>query len=155
MEATVLSSGPISASRPNRALVDYVGRHSVVTINHVTQALGFSPSKTYRSVTACVEDCLLERQRLGDFGITLLCATRRGLRYARLPLRPVTISFPSIDHRLRCASTANLLAREFDPAWVLGERQLIHEERLAETRLFSASRTAAGTAPTSPFKPSR
>jgi hypothetical protein len=129
---------PTEISNPNRAIVDYIGRHGVVTADHVIAALGLSQSTTYRRTAACVEDHLLKRHRFADLGFTLLCATRRGLRYARLPLRPVTVSFPSIDHRLRCASTANLLTNEFDSHQVLSERQLIYAERLADEPVFSA-----------------
>lgn len=123
---------------PSHSIVDFVGRHGVVTINHVIDALGLSRRSAYRYTAACLEGRLLERRELLASEPALLCATSRGLRYAGLRLRPAKVSLSSVDHRLRCASTAQLLAKEFAPDQVLSERQLIYAERLADQPLFSA-----------------
>lgn len=123
---------------PDRAIVDYIGCHGVVTLPHVIGALGLSRRTAYRRTSACLEHRLLERHQFGDLGFSLLCATRQGLRYAGLHLKPVTVSFASLDHRLRCTSTANLLANEFARGRVLSERQLIQEEHQTGEPLFSA-----------------
>lgn len=134
------TSIPLRPARqdPARAIVDFVGRYGVVTINHVIEALGISRRTAYRHTTACVEGRLLQRLQLLDYKPSLLCATNRGLRYAGLRLRPAKVSFGSIDHRLRSATTAQLLAEEFAPDQVLSERQLIYAEHLAGKPLFSA-----------------
>lgn len=123
---------------PDRAILDYVGRYGVVTINHVIEALGLTSRTAYRRTAACVEGDLLRRFRLLNLKPSLLCATSRGLRYAGLRLKPARVSFSSVDHRLRSASAAQLLAHEFDPVHILSERQLIYAERLAHKPLFSA-----------------
>ncbi len=133
-EATLAFSG----QDPSRAIVDFVGRHGVVTINHVIDALGLSPRTAYRHTAACLEDRLLQRRDLLALEPSLLSATSRGLRYAGLRLRPAKVSLSSVDHRLRSASTAQLLSQEFSPSQVLSERELIHAERLVGEPLFSA-----------------
>lgn len=120
------------------AIVDFIGRYGVVTIDHVVASLGLARRTAYRRTAACVEGRLLERFQFLNLEPSLLCATRRGLRYAGLALTPAKVSFASVDHRLRSASTAQLLAQEFDPSQILSERQLIHAERLAAKPLFSA-----------------
>lgn len=122
----------------DRAIVDFVGRYGVVTIDHVIEALGLARTTAYRRIAACVEGRLLERFQFLNLEPSLLCATRRGLRYAGLALAPARVSFASVDHRLRSATTAQLLAKEFQPSQILSERQLIHAERLAGKPLFSA-----------------
>jgi hypothetical protein len=122
----------------DQAIVDFIGRHGVVTIDHVIEALGLTRTTAYRRTAACVEGRLLERFQFLNLEPSLLRATRRGLRYAGLALKPARVSFASIDHRLRSASTAQLLAQEFDPSQILSERQLIHAERLEGKPLFSA-----------------
>jgi hypothetical protein len=127
----------IAADR-DRAIVDFVGRYGVVSTPHVTQALGLAPRTAQRHIAACVEGRLLDRFRLLAGEPSLLCATSGGLRYAGLRLKPATVRLASLEHRLRCASTAQLLVQEFDPSQILSERQLIYAERLAAKSLFSA-----------------
>jgi hypothetical protein len=114
----------------DRELVDFIGRQGVVTIEHVMAALGFGRATAYRRTAACIEGRLLERFQFPLLEPALLRATRRGLRYAGLGLSPVTVSAGSVDHRLRCASTAQLLAEEFDPDQIFTERELIQVERI-------------------------
>ncbi len=129
---------PVPAESPSRAIVDFIGRHGIVTINHVIDALGLSRRSAYRHTAACLEDRLLERRELLAYEPSLLSATSRGLRYAGLPLKPAKVSLSSVDHRLRSASLAQLLSTEFSPDQILSERQLIYAERLAGDPLFSA-----------------
>lgn len=127
----------IAANR-DRAIVDFVGRYGVVSTPHVTQALGLAPRTAQRRIAACIEGRLLDRFRVLAGEPSLLCATSGGLRYAGLRLKPATVRLASLEHRLRCASTAQLLVQEFDPSQILSERQLIYAERLAAKSLFSA-----------------
>jgi hypothetical protein len=53
-------------------------------------------------------------------------------------LSPVTVSPTSVDHRLRCASTSQLLTEEFDPTDILSERELILAERIESSPIASA-----------------
>jgi hypothetical protein len=136
---------PRLASRPHRPrqnrdreLVDFVGRHGVVTIDHVMAALGVGRTAAYRRTSACIEARLLERFELLRLEPSLLRATRIGLRYAGLGLPPAVVSPGSLDHRLRSASTAQLLAQEFSPTSILTERDLILTERIEGKPIFSA-----------------
>ena len=85
MKADALS---VPAESPSRAIVDFIGRHGIVTINHVIDALGLSRRSAYRHTAACLEDRLLERRELLAYEPSLLSATSRGLRYAGLPSSP-------------------------------------------------------------------
>jgi hypothetical protein len=129
---------PLPTQDPRRAIVDFIGRHGVVTINHVIDALRLSRRTAYRHTAACLEDRLLARQELLSSEPSLLCATSRGLRYAGLRLRPAKVSLSSVDHRLRSASLAQLLSEEFSSDQILSERELIHAERLAGGPRFSS-----------------
>ena len=127
---------PLQQNR-DREIVNFIGRHGVVTMQHVIEALGLGRATAYRRTSACIKARLLERF---EFLLepSLLRATRRGLRYASLSLSPVVVSPGSINHRLRCASTAQLLADEFDPSEVLSERELIQTERIEGKPIVSA-----------------
>jgi len=126
----------------DQELVGFVGRHGVVTIEHVMAALGLGRATAYRRATACIEARLLERFELLYFEPSLLRATRAGLRYAGLGLPTAVVSPASVDHRLRCASTAQLLAAEFGVGTVLTERELLAAER-AEGSPFASARLTA------------
>ncbi len=68
----------------------------------------------------------------------LLRATRDGLRYAGLGLSVATITPGAVDHRLRCASTAQLLGRHFGHDRVLTERELVLAEQIEGRPIASA-----------------
>jgi hypothetical protein len=130
---------PIVAGRSrDRELVRYVGRHGVVTIEHVMGAMGVGRTATYRRVAACVQRGLLERLDLLRSEPRLLRATRAGLRYAGLGLPLAVVSAGSADHWLRCASTAQLLGEEFDPTQILTERELVLAEQIEGRPIASA-----------------
>ena len=131
---------------PDLELLHYIGRHGVLTVEHVIAALGIHRATAFRHIASCVEDRLLERFTLPHSKLALLRATRRGLRYAGLlDLPGAEVSLSSLDHRLRCASTAQLLLEELPLATILSERdvrarerscnQLIASARLANSRL--------------------
>jgi len=126
----------------DQELVGFVGRHGVVTIEHVMEALGLGRATAYRRAAACIEARLLERFELLHFEPSLLRATRAGLRYAGLGLPTAVVSPASVDHRLRCASTAQLLAAEFESATILTEREILVAER-AERRPIASARLTA------------
>jgi hypothetical protein len=134
-----VGSKPVAAGRcRDRELVHFVGRHGVVSIEHVMAAMGVGRTATYRRVAACVERSLLERFDLLRSEPRLLRATHAGIRYAGLGL-PVAVASPgSADHWLRCASTAQFLSEEFDPAQILTERELVLAEQIEEAPIVSA-----------------
>ncbi|MGA8744331.1 MAG: hypothetical protein WB507_00510 [Solirubrobacterales bacterium] len=122
----------------DRELLRYVGRHGAVSIEHAMAALGAGRTATYRRVAACIERGLLERLELLRFEPALLRATRDGLRYAGLALPVAVVSPGSVEHWLRCATVAQLLAAEFGEERLLTERELRAAERIEERPLASA-----------------
>jgi hypothetical protein len=125
-------------------LVRYVGRHGLVRIGHVMVAMGAGRTVTYDRVAACVEAGLLERVELIRSESGLLKATRDGLRYAGLGLPMPKITPGSVDHWLRCATTAHLLGERFGHDKVLTEREIRFTEQLEERSIASAE---VGTLP--------
>jgi hypothetical protein len=119
-------------------LVDFIGRQGVVAIEHVMVRLGVREAAAYRRVAACIERGLLERIELLRREPSLIRATRAGLRYAGLGLPVAVISPGVVDHWLRCATTAALLAAEFGPERVISERELRAAERLEGRAIASA-----------------
>lgn len=104
-------------------------------------AMGAGRTATYRRIAACAERGLLERLELLRGEPSLLRATPEGLRYAGLGLPTTPVSAGQVDHRLRCASAAQLLAEEFDPDAVLTEREIRLHERLEGRPIASARLT--------------
>lgn len=125
-------------SRRDRELVRFVGVHGAVAIEHVMAALGVGRTAAYRRVAACIEAGLLERIGLLRGEPSLLRATRAGLRYAGLGLGVATVSPGSVDHWLRCATTALELGEEFGSDRILGERELVLAERIEGRPIASA-----------------
>ena len=141
-------------------LVGFIGRHGVVAIEHVMARLGVREAAAYRRVAACIERGLLERIELLRREPSLIRATRAGLRYAGLGLPVAVVSPGAVDHWLRCATTAQLLAAEFGAERVISERELRPPSASRAGRSpppSSAScpaATPACTAPTSSSSPS-
>jgi hypothetical protein len=119
-------------------LLSYVGRQGVVAMPHVMAALGVGQTAAYDRVAVLIEAGLLERIDLVRGEPSLLRATRAGLRYAGLGLAPAVISPGAIDHWLRCATTARLLAERFGADRILTERELAFAERHERRPLASA-----------------
>jgi len=100
--------------------------------------MGVGRTAAYRRVAACIERGLLGRLDLVRDEPSLLRATRIGLRYAGLGLGVAVVSPGSVDHWLRCASTALLLGEEFGPERILSERELRLFERIEGQAIASA-----------------
>jgi hypothetical protein len=131
--------GTVDSSRGRDfELVDIIGRQGVVAIEHVMARLGVREAAAYRRVAACIERGLLERIDLLRREPSLIRATRAGLRYAGLGLPVAVISPGAVDHWLRCATTAELLAAEFGVERVISERELRAAERLEGKAIASA-----------------
>jgi hypothetical protein len=107
-------------------------------MEHVMLALGVGRTAAYRRVAACIEADLLERVDLLRGVPSLIRATAPGLRYAGLGLGVAKVSPGSVDHWLRCASTAILLSAEFGADAILSERQLRQLEEVEGRPIFSA-----------------
>ena len=70
----------------DRELVQFVGRHGIVSIEHVMAALGVGRTAAYRRVASLIEAGLLERLELLRCEPSLISATTAGLDYVGLPL---------------------------------------------------------------------
>lgn len=114
----------------DRELLYYVGRQGIVTVEHVMRAMAAGRAVTYKRVARCIEMGLLERREVLRTEPPILRATREGLRYARLPLPVASISAGKVEHELRCASVALLLAeRNGGFQMVIPEREIAFMER--------------------------
>jgi hypothetical protein len=122
----------------DRELLRYVGRHGVVSIDHVMAAMEVGRTAAYRRVAACIEAGLLERLELLRSEPSLIRTSRAGLRYAGLGFPLAVVSPGAVEHWLRCASTAQLLASEFSPDRLISERELVLLERIEGRPLASA-----------------
>jgi len=126
------------AAAKDRELVRLIGRFGAVAIEHVAMATGVGRTAAYRRVAACIERGLLERLDLLRDEPSLLRATREGLRYAGLGLPVAVISPGSVDHWLRCATTALLLGERHGHDRVMSERELRAAERIEGRPIASA-----------------
>lgn len=122
----------------DRELVRYVGRHGIVSIAHVREAIGVGRTAAYRRVAACIDAGILERFKVVRSEPSLIRATREGLEYAGLGLPVAQVSAGTIRHQLRCVSTAQVLARRYGEGHVLTERELAFEELTQRRPLASA-----------------
>jgi hypothetical protein len=136
--ATTNGTGRERRQTRDRELVRFVGVHGAVAMEHVMAALGVGRTAAYRRVAVCIEGGLLERVDLLREEPSLLRATRAGLRYAGLALPVAAISPGSVDHWLRCATTALKLGEEFGAERVISERELALAERIEERAIASA-----------------
>ncbi len=122
----------------DQELVRFVGRHGIVAMRHAMAELGVGRTAAYRRVAACIEAGLLERIDLLRTEPGLLRATRDGLRYAGLGLPLTKVSPGTIEHLLRCASTALRLGEHYGHKRVRSEREIVLAEQIAGKALASA-----------------
>lgn len=122
----------------DQEMVRFVGRHGVVSVEHVMEAMGVGRTAAYRRVAACIEGRLLERLAVLRSEPSLLRATRSGLRYAGLGLPVATVSPGAIRHSLICASVAQRVVRANGESAVMTERELVLAERIEGETIASA-----------------
>ena len=134
----VEASGQRVARNRDKELVRFIGRHGLVRIEHLMAAMEVGRTVTYRRVAACVEAGLLEGVEILRSEPRLLRATRDGLRYAGLGLPVAAVSPGSIDHMLRCTTTAVRAGKEIGHDRVLSEREIIFAEQIDGRRIASA-----------------
>ena len=73
----------------------------------------------------------MERTQTAIGDPTLISATRQGITYAGLGLKPPTIRIGEVDHWLTCADVAIELERRYGPERLMTERELRFEAQLA------------------------
>jgi hypothetical protein len=117
--------------------VRLIGRHGVMTIEQAMAAMGCGRTATYRRAAALIEAELLERLDLLRSHPSLLRATRDGLRFAGLGMPVAKVSPGAVDHWLRCATVAMEAARDYAPARVLTEREIVSAEAIEGRRIAS------------------
>lgn len=120
-------------------LVRYVGRHGIVSIEHVMAAMGVRRAAAYRRVARCVEAGLLERRQVLGYEPSLIRATRQGIEYAGLGLPVASFSPGGVEHYLRCASVAQKLLDAYEDAFVLTEQEIAVVEAIEERPVVSAT----------------
>jgi hypothetical protein len=113
----------------DRELVEFVGRHGVVTVEQVMTAMGAGRTASYRRIAACVEIGLLERLALLREEPTVLRATRDGLNYVELGLPVAAVTPGLVGHDLRCVDVAIWVGRHFGHERVLTERESTWREQ--------------------------
>lgn len=127
-----------SAAARDWQIVRWVGRVGVVTIDQLRERFGLGRTVSYRRVAACVDAGLIERLETLRGVPALLRATRRGLRYAGLPLSVAHAPLELVGHWIACGAVAVALEREFGPGAVRSEREIRVLERGRERPVASA-----------------
>lgn len=122
----------------DRQLVCFVGRHGLVAMRHVMDALGVGRTAAYRRVAACEERGLIERLEILRSEAGLLRATRDGLRYAGLGVPRAKVSPGTVNHMLRCTTVGRQLEAQHGPDRVLTERELRFAEQVEGKKIASA-----------------
>lgn len=122
----------------DQELVRFVGRHGVVTVEHVMEAMDVGRTAAYGRVAACIEGGLLERLAILRSEPSLLRATRSGLRYAGLGLPVAAVSPGGVRHSLACASVAQRVVRTKGQDAVMTERELVLAEQIEGKAIASA-----------------
>jgi hypothetical protein len=143
----------------DRELVEFVGRHGVVTVDQVMAAMGAGRTASYRRIAACVEIGLLERLALLRDEPTVLRATRDGLNYAELGLPVAAVTPGLVSHDLRCVDVALLVGGHLGHERVLTEREFTWREHsegkeIANVDVAGSGALAACRGSTAPTWPS-
>lgn len=140
MKQGQLERGAFNARSRDRELVALVGRHGVMRVEQVQEAMGCGRTATYRRLARCEERGWIERRAIAGLPFTLIIATRTGLGYAGLGLPVASVSPASVNHMLRCTSVAVGLERKHGPdRRVLSEREIILEESISGEPLASVA----------------
>jgi hypothetical protein len=113
----------------DRELVEFVGRHGVVTVEQIMAVMGAGRTASYRRVAACMEIGLLERLALLRDEPTVLRATRDGLNYVGLGLPVAAVTPGLVGHDLRCVDVAIRAGRRFGHERILTEREFTWREQ--------------------------
>jgi hypothetical protein len=130
----------------DRELVEFVGRHGVVTVEQVMAAMGAGRTASYRRIAACMEIGLLERLALLRNEPTVLRATRDGLNYAELGLPVAAVTPGLVGHDLRCVDVALLFGGHLGHERVLTEREFTWREQSEGKEIASIDVAGSGGA---------
>ncbi len=114
-----------------REIVRWVARLGAVSVEQIGRRFEVGRSVAYEQVRRLVEFGLVERTQTAIGDPTLISATRDGITYAGLGLRPPTIRIGEVDHWLTCADVAIELELRHGAERVLTERELRFDAQLS------------------------
>ena len=114
----------------DREVVCWVARLGAVSVDQIGRRFWVGRSVAYELVRRLVKLGLLERTQTAIGDPTLISATRDGITYAGLGLRPPTIRIGEVDHWLACADVAIELEQRYGADRLMTERELRFEAQL-------------------------
>ena len=113
-----------------REIVSWVARLGAVSVEQIGRRFEVGRSVAYEQVRRLVDFGLVERTQTAIGDPTLISATRSGITYAGLGLRPATIRIGEVHHWLTCADVAIELERRYGAERLLTERELRFDAQL-------------------------
>ena len=113
-----------------REIVSWVARLGAVSVEQIARRFGVGRSVAYEQVRRLVELGLTERTQTAIGDPTLISATKDGITYAGLGLRPPTIRIGEVDHWLTCADVAISLEQRYGAERLVTERELRFDAQL-------------------------
>ena len=129
-EIWVEEQGEVGGLSRDREIVCWVARLGAVSVDQIGRRFCVGRSVAYELVRRLVGLGLLERTQTAIGDPTLISATRDGITYAGLGLRPPTIRIGEVDHWLACADVAIELEQRYGAERLLTERELRFEAQL-------------------------
>lgn len=108
----------------DRDIVEWVGRLGAASAEHVMARFGMGRTAAYRRLSACVAVGVLEPVRLLHGRPALYVATREGLRWVELTLRPARLSPGGVQHATSCADVAVVLHEAAPHGRLVSDREL-------------------------------
>ena len=121
-----------------REIVSWVARLGAVSVEQIGRRFEVGRSVAYEQVRRLVEFRIAAATQTAIGDPTLISATRQGITYAGLGLKPPTIRIGEVDHWLACADVAIELERRHGPERVLTERELRFDAQLAGKTIGAA-----------------
>lgn len=113
-----------------REIVSWVARLGAISVDQIGRRFEVGRSVAYEQVRRLVEFGLLERTQTAIGDPTLISATKDGITYAGLGLKPPAIRIGEVDHWLATADVAIELERRFGAGRLVTERELRFQAKL-------------------------
>jgi DNA-binding Lrp family transcriptional regulator len=124
LDASGVGIIPNSFAARDWQIVRWVSRMGAVTMAQLATRFGLGRTAAYRRIAECRAAGLVERVETMHGQPALIRATRRGLRFAAVALRPAQIRPELVGHWIACADVGLLLEREFGERAVRSEREI-------------------------------
>jgi hypothetical protein len=126
----VEEKGEVGERSREREIVCWVARLGAVSVEQIGRRFSVGRSVAYELVRRLVRLGLLERTQTAIGDPTLISASRDGITYAGLGLRPPTLRIGEVDHWLACADVAIELEQRYGADRLMTERELRFEAQL-------------------------